>query len=314
MTALSLLIAPTALAVAPLSTHSPSAPNEAPLPSVAWADFDNDGARDAVVVREGELFLFQSVPGSDPVECTVELRLDRLPAITAATWVDYDGDGWIDLFATASDGAPLLLRNELGHAFHESSEAVGIATSNPLWKPTGPTWTATATPTSSPGPRRACGSTSTDRAPSRCSRSTCPHRLPARRPSGSPPAPSATLCRTRLREARRNGRTLRGEARHAPPPSRAGRPARAWARPDRSSSRNSRTSAVPFPPAAPRRSSTTRPRRASSPRRIRRWDSSTPCRSTSTCSRSRARWAWARRHRPPSCTSTASPAPPVKTA
>mgnify|MGYP002631044126 CR=1 FL=1 len=83
---------------------------------VAAADFDKDGDQDLFV---GSRFVPKNYPnasssillinGSKPQIKTLDLGL-----VTAATWVDVNGDTWLDLLVTTEWGSPTLLLNQEG--------------------------------------------------------------------------------------------------------------------------------------------------------------------------------------------------------
>ncbi len=63
-----------------------------------WADMDNDGFEDVLVYKWGRTELFRN-RGGQTFECVTQTA--GLPAwanIGAATWLDYDRDGLVDLF------------------------------------------------------------------------------------------------------------------------------------------------------------------------------------------------------------------------
>jgi hypothetical protein len=123
-----------------------------------WGDFDNDGWEDLLLYRYGRPELFRSVP-SPPDSVVRRLFVpvgDRagLPAwvnANSATWLDYDRDGFLDLFIAgywpdnvnlwklettrimpesfeyaANGGRKYLLHNRGDGTFEDRTEAMGI--------------------------------------------------------------------------------------------------------------------------------------------------------------------------------------------
>ncbi|HKX45669.1 MAG TPA: CRTAC1 family protein, partial [Planctomycetota bacterium] len=62
-----------------------------------WGDVDNDGDEDLLVYRYGYLALLRN-DGERFVEVTREAGLERWMNSNAATWIDYDRDGFLDLY------------------------------------------------------------------------------------------------------------------------------------------------------------------------------------------------------------------------
>jgi hypothetical protein len=63
-----------------------------------WADIDNDGDEDVLVYKWGRCELFQNRGGESFERITDSAGLPAWANIGAATWLDYDRDGLVDLF------------------------------------------------------------------------------------------------------------------------------------------------------------------------------------------------------------------------
>jgi hypothetical protein len=103
------------------------------------ADFDNDGLSDVLVLRGGwmthegkfPLSLLRNVGNLRFVDVTKAAGLLRFGPTQTATWLDYDGDGWLDLFvgneSTADDLHPCeLFRNNRDGTFTNVAREVGV--------------------------------------------------------------------------------------------------------------------------------------------------------------------------------------------
>ncbi len=105
------------------------------------ADFDNDGLPDVLVLRGG----WMGVDGRFPMSLLKNMGHMRFVDVTkaagllvhaaptqTATWLDYDGDGWLDLFvgneSTLDDRHPCeLFHNNHDGTFTEVAQQVGVA-------------------------------------------------------------------------------------------------------------------------------------------------------------------------------------------
>ena len=97
--------------------------------SNAWADFDKDGDLDfAVTMKGGAIRLYDNRNGTF-VDVGVTLGLPASGGeFRAISWGDYDGDGWLDLFAGSfvPDQPSALFRNVDGKRFENVAERVGL--------------------------------------------------------------------------------------------------------------------------------------------------------------------------------------------
>ena len=100
-----------------------------PTRAAAWGDFDGDGDPDLLV---------GFAPGNGPVLRLYRNDRGRFSDVTAASlvigagavrqpsWIDFDGDGDLDLFVGFRDRADLLFRND-GSVFNDIAAVVGLA-------------------------------------------------------------------------------------------------------------------------------------------------------------------------------------------
>ncbi len=97
--------------------------------SNSWGDFDNDGDLDlAVSLKGGEVRLYRNDKG---VLVSIGAAMG-LPTsggeFRGLSWGDYDGDGWIDLYAGATelDKLSAVFHNEGGKTFVNLAGALGL--------------------------------------------------------------------------------------------------------------------------------------------------------------------------------------------
>lgn len=107
---------------------------------VAWGDYDNDGFVDLIVSNTDNqpLFLYHNNNG-ESFERVIEGELGAFRGYSeGVNWVDYDNDGWLDLFVSTTEGPNLLFRNGEGISFEKNTESelttTDINTSMACWE------------------------------------------------------------------------------------------------------------------------------------------------------------------------------------
>jgi hypothetical protein len=98
--------------------------------SNSWGDFDNDGDLDlAVSMKNGEVRLYRNDNGTFVnVGAAMGLPQKGDYEIRGLSWGDYDGDGWIDLLAGATNpkDATKVFHNDKGKGFTEVAAKIGL--------------------------------------------------------------------------------------------------------------------------------------------------------------------------------------------
>ena len=96
----------------------------------AWADFDKDGNTDLLTVGLGSPVLLYRNLGSRFVDVTASAGLAGVRDVWDARWVDYDGDGYPDLYLLRSGfsgaGQNLLYHNNHDGTFTDVTAAMGL--------------------------------------------------------------------------------------------------------------------------------------------------------------------------------------------
>src|SRR3989454_4516044 len=98
-----------------------------PPTALAFGDYDGDG-EDNLLLATGKGVRLYAVHGGFVADVSVRMPLP-LPAgvsAIAATFADYDNDGWLDLFAIGSDGHGYLLHNREGKRFEDVTAAARV--------------------------------------------------------------------------------------------------------------------------------------------------------------------------------------------
>jgi hypothetical protein len=102
----------------------------APINSIAavWADYDNDGFLDLFVCGEnGRNFLYRNRGDGTFEEVAAKAGVQgKERQCKGAAWIDYDNDGFPDLFVTHLDSLPQLFHNNRDGTFTDVTEAMGI--------------------------------------------------------------------------------------------------------------------------------------------------------------------------------------------
>ena len=86
--------------------------------SCAWADYDNDGWPDLLIVNfDQPNLLYHNNRDGTFTRITTGHLVNTSADTTGATFGDYDGDGYLDLFVTVEDGPSFLYHNDGGTNF-----------------------------------------------------------------------------------------------------------------------------------------------------------------------------------------------------
>jgi len=97
--------------------------------TVAWGDIDGDGKLDVIVSGSGTFIRVYHNDGDKFTEVTDQVGLGGVPSGYSLNLVDYDNDGWLDLFISLNGwNGPMpdkLFHNEHGH-FVDVSQKSGL--------------------------------------------------------------------------------------------------------------------------------------------------------------------------------------------
>ena len=94
---------------------------------LAWGDYDNDGLPDLYVTGNRDPNVLYRNNGDGTFSVSPFSQQASLPDVESGgvVWVDYDNDGWRDLFVV-NDGANTLFRNEQGNGFADVTAQAGL--------------------------------------------------------------------------------------------------------------------------------------------------------------------------------------------
>jgi hypothetical protein len=95
--------------------------------TAAWADYDNDGWPDLIVMPDSSLY--RNNGDGTFIDVTIAAGIVRSDQSQGASWADYDNDGDLDLFVTRGFNTPtssLLYQNNGDGTFADVTESAGI--------------------------------------------------------------------------------------------------------------------------------------------------------------------------------------------
>src|SRR4051812_7309901 len=96
-----------------------------PVTALALGDYDGDGEDNLLVARANSGVHIYTVHGGFVADITDKAGLPLPAGVLAATFADYDNDGWLDLFAIGTDHKGHLLHNRAGKRFEDVTESAG---------------------------------------------------------------------------------------------------------------------------------------------------------------------------------------------
>jgi hypothetical protein len=105
-----------------------------PIRSAAWGDFDNDGLLDLIVgtiMAGAPPILYKNLGRGVFRDVSKEVGITKTGGVIGhVIWVDYDGDGRLDIFQVNSNGQSFLYHNEGNGKFKEVSDRSGLRLNN----------------------------------------------------------------------------------------------------------------------------------------------------------------------------------------
>ncbi|MDB6038494.1 MAG: hypothetical protein JWM99_2335, partial [Verrucomicrobiales bacterium] len=103
---------------------------------IAWGDYDNDGYLDLFVANIGQKnFLYHNERNGTFTKITAGAIVNDVAQFYGCVWADFDNDGWLDLYVTASGANSALYHNngdgtftriQAGSVTNEKSEGYGV--------------------------------------------------------------------------------------------------------------------------------------------------------------------------------------------
>jgi len=96
--------------------------------AAVWVDINNDGLLDLFVGNEGQpAQLFLNKGDGTFEDISTSAHVDRIAFSKGVAAVDYDNDGWPDLFVSNLNGNNFLFHNNHDNTFTEVAERAGVA-------------------------------------------------------------------------------------------------------------------------------------------------------------------------------------------
>ncbi|MFT6865208.1 MAG: hypothetical protein ACJA08_000025 [Cyclobacteriaceae bacterium] len=98
---------------------------------VLWIDYDNDGLLDLFLTSVNENKLYRQTTYLQFEDATTAMGIESLDQLTfTAHWIDYNRDGWVDLFVTyrtkENEGFIQLYKNNQGNSFDDLTIRAGL--------------------------------------------------------------------------------------------------------------------------------------------------------------------------------------------
>lgn len=97
-----------------------------PTGGATWADYDNDGWRDLLVVGQGTAALFHNDAGQGFTDVSSSAGLDNRGKGASAAWGDYDEDGFLDLYIVnwtcVPDCTPIDFTRQQDYLYHNNAD------------------------------------------------------------------------------------------------------------------------------------------------------------------------------------------------
>jgi hypothetical protein len=84
-----------------------------------WGDYDNDGSCDLLGIGDYSSCWLAHNDGDCQFTDATPAMISMIEHSWGAAWVDYDADGWLDIFIARRDSVPKLLRNMNASSFEE---------------------------------------------------------------------------------------------------------------------------------------------------------------------------------------------------
>src|SRR6267154_352832 len=94
--------------------------------ALAVGDYDGDGEDNLLLAAPASPARLYAVHGGFVADVSANMPLPLPAGVVFATFVDYDNDGWPDLFAIGADGQGYLLHNREGKRFDDVTAAAGV--------------------------------------------------------------------------------------------------------------------------------------------------------------------------------------------
>ncbi len=99
---------------------------------VAFGDYDNDGDLDLyIAVNDGWDMFFQNEGGKTFRNVTNNVKINNPGRARSASFVDFNKDGFLDIYVVNENSANILYKNINGRFFEDVAQSVGVAHQGP---------------------------------------------------------------------------------------------------------------------------------------------------------------------------------------